>query len=92
MKRSLTVLVSAFTGRVNGFVGHAPCGEGGITSQLQVFATFGCDSTGTARAMPFGGANPFAVAPTSGAGVGADAPEGSYEYQVIKSGPDVPAE
>lgn len=36
----------------------------------------------------FRGANPFAIAPTGG-GVPADAPEGSYEYAVIKSGPDV---
>ncbi len=36
----------------------------------------------------FGMANPFAS--PSGSGVPDDAPEGSYEYKVLKSGPDVP--
>ncbi|MEM9696106.1 MAG: FHA domain-containing protein, partial [Myxococcota bacterium] len=40
-------------------------------------------------ASPFGGDNPFA-SPTSG--VADDAPEGTYEYQVVKSGPEVPSE
>lgn len=39
----------------------------------------------------FGSSNPFAVTPSHG-GVADDAPEGSYEYQLIKSGPDVPAD
>jgi hypothetical protein len=39
-------------------------------------------------ASPFGAANPFA--PQHARGVAANAPEGSYEYQILKSGPDVP--
>jgi hypothetical protein len=42
-------------------------------------------------ANPFAAANPFAPAGRAGT-VGADAPEGSYEYQVVKSGPDVPSD
>ena len=44
-----------------------------------------------AAASPFGAANPFAVAPR-GSNVPDNAPEGSYEYELIKSGPDVPAD
>ncbi|HHH30950.1 MAG TPA: FHA domain-containing protein, partial [Polyangiaceae bacterium] len=39
----------------------------------------------------FGSSNPFAVSPSHG-GVPDDAPEGTYEYRLIKSGPDVPAD
>jgi hypothetical protein len=44
-----------------------------------------------APSSPFAASNPFAIAP-SGRGVAADAPEGTYEYQLVKSGPDVPAD
>ncbi len=44
---------------------------------------------GGGGANPFGGgANPFAFGASDGH-VGQDAPEGSYEYALIKSGPDV---
>jgi len=58
---------------------------------------FGGGGSGGGSANPFAGgggfgsANPFAVTPSHG-GVPDDAPEGSYEYQIIKSGPDVPSD
>lgn len=44
-----------------------------------------------AVASPFGGGNPFAAS-GGGGSVADDAAEGTYEYQLMKSGPDVPAE
>jgi hypothetical protein len=45
-------------------------------------------------AAPFGGAsNPFGYSqPSGGSRVPDDAPEGSYEYQMVKAGPDVPSD
>ncbi len=43
-----------------------------------------------ASASPFAAANPFA--PSHGHGALDNAPEGTYEYQLIKSGPDVPSD
>ncbi len=55
------------------------------------FGSGGGSANPFAAASPFGAANPFAVRPTHG-GVPDGAPEGTYEYQIIKSGPDVPAD
>lgn len=44
-----------------------------------------------AVSAPFGSSNPFAIGGSSGS-VGDDAPEGTYEYQLVKSGPDVAAD
>ncbi|MBK9265563.1 MAG: FHA domain-containing protein [Polyangiaceae bacterium] len=41
---------------------------------------------------PFGGNNPFAQPKAAHDEVPPDAPEGSYTYQLVKSGPDVPNE
>ena len=38
---------------------------------------------------PFGGSNPFASSPSASSSVADNAPEGSYEYQLLKSGPPV---
>ena len=57
---------------------------------------FGAGSGGGAAnpfavASPFGGGNPFGAG-GGGASVSENAPEGTYEYQLMKSGPDVPSE
>lgn len=57
---------------------------------------FGGGGGGAAAPNPFAAASPFAAAANpfaaSGGGVAENAPEGTYEYQLIKSGPDVPSE
>ncbi len=53
----------------------------------------GASNPFAAVSSPFAGSDPFgAPAAPSAPAVPVDAPEGSYEYQVIQSGPDVPPE
>lgn len=77
--------------------GAGSLGAGNIPAPPGLNNPFGSGAGGDAAnpfavASPFGGGNPFGGGATAAGAVPADAPEGTYEYQLMKSGPDVPAE
>ncbi|MCA9621784.1 MAG: FHA domain-containing protein, partial [Myxococcales bacterium] len=83
---------AAAAGLGGGTAVMAPMGGADIPAPpANPFGASGGSSNPFAAGGAFGSANPFAVSP-SGSSVPDNAPEGSYEYKMIKAGPDVPSE